>query len=818
MIESSNETAEKFFSTLFGNNAPGWITLWTRNDKKTFWFPADKPRDVISTVNNLSVNTDVYYGVGLRKEQTLGRGTIEDILSIPALWLDIDIAGGSHKQLNLPGSLNEANDLLQCFPLAPSIIVHTGGGLHAYWLLDEMWQLHNPEDRKEAINLMQEFQRIFIYNAKVKGWSLDNTSDLARVLRVPGTTNFKASPLPVQSLKCNGGIRYTKDNIAKMVEELTGAFAPKHKFKEPRTEDKNPYEDNSDCDMVLERCAFLQHCRDDASVLPEPEWFAMLTIMARTNQGEAICHELSLPYPGYNEAETDQKIRHALKDSGPTTCEKIRNDFGTWCTQCKETVTSPIVLGLRSPVNIEYKVEPFPVEALPGCFARFVEEGASALGCPPEFIAIPLLVLAGTAIGTTKCIELKPSWREGTQLYAAIVATPGSKKSPALSLAMAPLTERQKVLKSDYDRMKEEYEVSLAKWEEEREFYKGLKKPNNKPVPFAEKPEKPFLERVYTTDVTVEALAILMEQNPRGVALIQDELASWTRGMNQYKSGKGTDKQFFLSCWSGTPYVVDRKSQDEPIVLPRTFLSVVGCIPPDILEELTDKHGRQDGFVHRILFCFPDPVIASWNEKIISSSAKNEVDCCFEKLWRLNPTVDGQGHKEPVVMPLSHEAKRIWVEWYNTHCQEQSQPGFNELWEGPWAKMPAQVARMALIIHVCRFETGETNCPEVDEISMAMAAAIGHYFKEHLKRIYQRLQDDPLDRKIRQTVNWIRKHGQGGVTARELLSHKVAGCKTSPDAKTLLDTLFSRNLGYWKEPSAEGRGRKTRRFFLSALC
>ena len=88
--------------------------------------------------------------------------------------------------------------------------------------------------------------------------------------------------------------------------------------------------------------------------------------------------------------------------------------------------------------------------------------------------------------------------------------------------------------------------------------------------------------------------------------IIRDELSAWIKSFNQYKGGKGADKQFFLSAWSGEPLAVDRQGKD-PVLVPHPFLSVVGCIPPDVLPDL-DEDNREDGFLHRLLFVYPDPV------------------------------------------------------------------------------------------------------------------------------------------------------------------------------------------------------------------
>jgi hypothetical protein len=83
-------------------------------------------------------------------------------------------------------------------------------------------------------------------------------------------------------------------------------------------------ETEGEVDILLSRCAFVRHCRDEAPRLREPEWFAMISNVSRCTDGPAAVHRLSEPYPGYSPQETDAKIAHALQDTGPHTCAFIQ--------------------------------------------------------------------------------------------------------------------------------------------------------------------------------------------------------------------------------------------------------------------------------------------------------------------------------------------------------------------------------------------------------------------------------------------------------------------------------------------------------------
>lgn len=49
---------------------------------------------------------------------------------------------------------------------------------------------------------------------------------------------------------------------------------------------------------LVERCAVIRHSREHAATLSEPEWYAMISNVARCADGPAAVHRLSAPYPG----------------------------------------------------------------------------------------------------------------------------------------------------------------------------------------------------------------------------------------------------------------------------------------------------------------------------------------------------------------------------------------------------------------------------------------------------------------------------------------------------------------------------------------
>ncbi len=162
------------------------------------------PDDVVRYVEQLEQQRahSVYLRVATVSERppTGERGSAALSLGLPALWADIDIEGPGHKHdpakqngRRLPPTVEAAREIVAGSGLpAPSVVVHTGGGVHAYWQLDPAAVL-DDDNRAPLAYLSMAWQAALQRSAHTFGWEYGTgVGDLARVLRLPGTVNRKA--------------------------------------------------------------------------------------------------------------------------------------------------------------------------------------------------------------------------------------------------------------------------------------------------------------------------------------------------------------------------------------------------------------------------------------------------------------------------------------------------------------------------------------------------------------------------------------------------------------------------------------------------
>ncbi|MFA0889233.1 MAG: AAA family ATPase [Synergistales bacterium] len=262
-----------------------------------------------------------------------------------AIGIDVDfLHSGAHAETQLP-SEKEAKRWIWDFRIRPSAVIRTGHGFQAWYFLKTPMDLRQEGLRKKAERLIRAIQDEFRKAGEAHGWKLDNTASLPQLFRLPGTQNCKVEPVvPVKLVYCEPEVRYGWEQLYKdfVVEQNAEPEGTASSVRQERFE--------ADFDEIYRGCPFIRHWRDDAARLPEPHWYSGMSIAARCRDGNKIVHEASQADRRYSERETQEKIRHALGDTGPMTCAGIAEKCGSeFCEGCpnRGRVKSPISLGMK---------------------------------------------------------------------------------------------------------------------------------------------------------------------------------------------------------------------------------------------------------------------------------------------------------------------------------------------------------------------------------------------------------------------------------------------------------------------------------------
>ena len=458
----------------------------------------------------------------------------------------------------------------------------------------------------------------------------------------------------------------------------------------------------------------------------------------------------------------------------------------------------------------------FPVEALPWPLDRFITEAADALRCDPCYIALPMLSVLAGAVGNSRVVKLKRKWSEPCLLWTVIVSASGTMKSPAWALAKEPLDAIQSAAFAEYrqarlqyDQAKQEYDAAVQEWKRS-----GRQRGDAIPLPLTE----PIAKRYLVDDLTVETLAPLLEQQPRGLTLCCDELAGWFGGFNQYRSGRGSDVERWLSIHRAGPITVDRKTDHQCRHIPRACISVTGGIQPKVMSRVaSNPELRDNGLLARLLVAKPPRRPKQWSDADVSEEADAAYRHIVERLLSLDFGADEHGNPVPIVFSLSPDAKEKFVRFFNAHNREQSLLG-DDL-SAAWSKLEAYAPRLALLIQLVRWAAeGYTpaTTSAVDEQSMDAAIVLVKWFANEAKRVSALLgngDDSEESRRRRLAIDAAEQHG-GRLTVRALMRSR-AGFKSADDAEQTLNALVAAGLGHWEQSSpGKSGGRPTTVFVL----
>ena len=419
---------------------------------------------------------------------------------------------------------------------------------------------------------------------------------------------------------------------------------------------------------------------------------------------------------------------------------------------------------------------PFPVEVFEPPLQRFCKGVGQVTLTPPEMAGCAMLAVASAAIGQSCQILVKRTWKESPQLYLLTVADPGKMKTPVIKLVGAPLTRIDA-------RLRDESIMARALWESQKKACVKGQDPG----------EEPRQRRAIVKDITRETLAAILRDNPRGVFCDPDEATAWVSSFNEYKA-KGSDRQFWLSNWSGTPISVDREGGRRNIFVRSPLVTVHGGIPPDMIDSLGEEHGRNDGFVDRILFCFPHAFPRQeWTEDELDQGDEITWDSVVKMLHALELCREDSGETHPHFIGLDQDAKVAYVAWYNAHCQESESldmpPGF----VGLWSKLRAYCLRFALILSRLRLAM-DPECSTLHKAPVRLrdvegAIALIDYFKSQFLRINHRLTDGTGSREACAVLAWIERKGATEFREREIRKDLVRRFPTAKDLKPALDCL-----------------------------
>jgi hypothetical protein len=466
----------------------------------------------------------------------------------------------------------------------------------------------------------------------------------------------------------------------------------------------------------------------------------------------------------------------------------------------------------------------FPTDIFAPPICEWLERAAHGAGVFPDHVAVPMLGVVASLIGTARRVRASRSWSEPITLWTALVAASGDRKTPGLNVTRRALDliETDQVAAIAAARLVHETRAQSAKevakkWKEDRQQALEDKPPRDPPpMPMEALDPGNFIEpRLYATDPTIKKLAALLQVRPRGMMLLRDELAGLFANMGRYSGG--SDRPFWLEAWMGNRHVVERVSGT--IVVDHLLVGVVGSFQPDKLARAFQ--GDEDGMYGRFLFGWAStPDYRPLTNEV--AEIEPELQSALKALIRL-PAEDADNVFAPQVIQLSQEAVERFED-YRRHVDEMKRAldGVERQW---LVKSESQVLRLAgaLTYFTWAFTLGMSGTNGLamitadlepheigEEFMSAAIRLVREYFWPHARAALRQIGLTDRHRNARRVLRWITAHGKHEVSREDIRRDALSQSLDAEQTQEVIDALAK--WGWLKEDSARTPGRTRRRW------
>ncbi|MGC4025331.1 MAG: YfjI family protein [Mesorhizobium sp.] len=388
-------------------------------------------------------------------------------------------------------------------------------------------------------------------------------------------------------------------------------------------------------------------------------------------------------------------------------------------------------------------VERLRADMLPEALKEFVFDVAERQQSPADFVAVTAIIVCATVIGNRVRIAPKQhdDWTVVPNLWGAIVGRPSAMKSPAMQSALSALYSLQDEAIKAWEAECSEADVEqtmadLGKKNSAKEAAKLFKMGDREAARAilsdsanvdAEKHPCP---RYVVNDASVEKLGELLNENPRGLLLVRDELPGFLARMESEEFQ--SERAFFLKSFNGDGrFTYDRIGRGT-VHIPNCTLSLVGGVQPSRIAPLVIgalNGSSNDGLIQRLqMVVWPDDA-AEW-KYVDRHSFKEAREAYTQALAALDANLPGTP-AEPAILRFSPAAQVRFVEFMTSIQTEARRGELSSVMESHILKMPKTVASLALI-----FELLDGGRFEVGEIALQRALMWLEYLRSHASRLY----------------------------------------------------------------------------------
>ncbi len=799
---------------------------WVAENRQSFWWEVGRPTPLPGGRRN------VYFGVhptdaipptnasGETKPPGEVRSQVAYIAVVNCLFSEYDLKDFPNEE-----ALEER---IKRLDPPPSIIVHSGGGRHCYWLLASPWRLSDDETRDKARKVQAAWVRYTDGDGQAK--------DLARVLRVPGTYNHKYQPpRPVTFVKSDFGTVYAIDELAALCAHLIDPETTRNTAGSGG--DRHAYADAALAKEALNvRRAADGHkhgeLRDSAikiGTLIARGWldeqeakdvlFHAVEDRAKDKAGARKTIEDGVNY-GKARPRDDPKSSHSANNANNATREDTE-----W--------SNPIPFhSLDLPA--------FPTDVFPEWLRAFVDAEAEATQTPPDLAGMLALSVLSTACARYVAVQAKPGWIEPVNVFTITALPPASGKSSVFAAMVSPLVDEERrdaagskaeiaeltAHKEILEQQLNEAKREAARANGQQNILTAMEKVDRlaREVAATEIPAPP---RLIVDDISSEQLSTMLCEHDGRIAALSPEGDIFGIMAGRYSANSTPNFSVYLKAHAGDTLRVDRKGRAAEFV-ERPALTMGLTVQPDVLRGLAGKEVfRGLGLLGRFLYSLPKSLIGT--RKVDSAPVPDKVRGAYQHhvtmLFRgarilagmnsanseNNANIDnnslGSHFSNIYLLSFSEPATVLFAqfrEWLEPKLADGAEFSSFTDWAG---KLHGTVVRLAGLLHMASVHGQPQRDIQPDTLTRAIALA--QYLVPHARAAFAEIGADPSVAAARHVLSWIDRKQIATFTKRDAFEGVKGRFRRAADLDPVLDLLSDHTYIRAREmDERSGPGRK----------
>ena len=259
----------------------------------------------------------------------------KDCTGAAALWLDIDI-GAHHAKPDYTDPKQFGLDFKKFMAgtgLPMPWIVSTGHGVHLYW----------PLGRTVTPDKWSRFMARLFTACDKYGLRYDHAAtDISRILRVPGTYNYKGQPVPVKIAKAGVTDLLKLATVLKQYEPA----------KQTAVKHADTVREMRETDPIVNGCEQIRTC----GAAEYETWRNAARCLTFCDHGYETFHQLSQDDSRYDVDQCDKTWDSLEKDKyAPVLCATFEKAHPDVCAKCPShnKIKTPVMLGKKLAVKVD---------------------------------------------------------------------------------------------------------------------------------------------------------------------------------------------------------------------------------------------------------------------------------------------------------------------------------------------------------------------------------------------------------------------------------------------------------------------------------